>query len=693
MDLSTLSNHGTICRMARAPVKRRIARPSLLTTITADRADGRRRVVIESVTPEIDSGQFPAKRTIGERVTVEADVFADGHDALACVLRWRHESSQLWSDVPMVPVVNDRWRGEFMVSELGRYYYTIQGWVDAFETWSRQFAKRVEAGQDITLELEVAAGMIEAAAPRADGSDSNRLMAYAAAIRKGAASASSALAGDLPQLMGRYADKSSAVSYGRELQVTVDPELASFSSWYEMFPRSAGNPAQHGTFRDVEKRLPDIASMGFNVLYLPPIHPIGRTHRKGANNSTKAGPDEPGSPWAIGSEEGGHKSINPRLGTMEDFQHLLGAADKQGMQVALDIAFQCSPDHPYTREHPEWFKHRPDGTIQYAENPPKKYEDIFPFDFETEHWRELWDELLSIVLFWIDQGVTVFRVDNPHTKPFPFWEWLIGEVKREHPDVILLAEAFTRPKVMYRLAKLGFTQSYTYFAWRNTASELVQYFTELSQPPIREFFRPNLWPNTPDILTEYLQSGGRPAFAARLILAATLGASYGIYGPAFELCEARPREAGSEEYLDSEKYQIRRWDYNSPDSLRELITLVNKVRIENPALHSDRGLRFHPTENEQLIAYTKTTPDLADVVLTVVNVDPHHTQAGMITLPLEDLGIRRDRGFQAHELLSGARYLWNGPRNYVEINPHSIPAQIFRFRRRLRSEHDFEYFL
>jgi starch synthase (maltosyl-transferring) len=693
MDLSTLSNHATICRMARAPVKRRIARPSLLTTITPDRADGRRRVVIESVTPEIDSGQFPAKRTIGERVTVEADVFADGHDALACALRWRHESSQLWSDVPMLPVVNDRWRGEFMVSELGRYYYTIQGWVDAFETWSRQFAKRVEAGQDITLELEVAARMIEAAAPRADGSDSNRLMGYAAAIRKGAASASSALAGDLPQLMERYADKSSAVSYARELQVTVDPELASFSSWYELFPRSAGDPAHHGTFRDVEKRLPDIASMGFNVLYLPPIHPIGRSHRKGANNSTKAGPDEPGSPWAIGSEEGGHKSINPRLGTMDDFQHLLGTADKQGMQVALDIAFQCSPDHPYTREHPEWFKHRPDGTIQYAENPPKKYEDIFPFDFETEHWRELWDELLSIVLFWIDQGVTVFRVDNPHTKPFPFWEWLIGEIKREHPDVILLAEAFTRPKVMYRLAKLGFTQSYTYFAWRNTASELVQYFTELSQPPIREYFRPNLWPNTPDILTEYLQSGGRPAFAARLILAATLGASYGIYGPAFELCEARAREAGSEEYLDSEKYQIRRWDYNSPDSLRELITLVNKVRIENPALHSDRGLRFHPTENEQLIAYTKTTPDLADVVLTVVNVDPHHTQAGMITLPLEDLGIRRDRGFQAHELLSGARYLWNGPRNYVEINPHSIPAQIFRFRRRLRSEHDFEYFL
>ena len=649
--------------------------------------------MIEGVTPEIDAGGFPAKRSVGERVTVEADVFADGHEALACVLRWRHESSKSWNDVPMVPVVNDRWRGEFMVSELGRYLYTVQGWVDAFETWSRQFAKRVEAGQDITQELEVAARLIEAAAARADGSDSNRLQAYAAAMRKGRAAASSALGGELAQLMDRYADTSLAVTYSRELVVVVDPERARFSAWYELFPRSAGDSGKHGTFADVERRLPEIAEMGFDVLYLPPIHPIGHTNRKGANNSTAAGPDEPGSPWAIGSEEGGHKSINPRLGTLEDFRHLLAAAREHGLEVALDIAFQCSPDHPYTREHPEWFKHRPDGTIQYAENPPKKYEDIFPFDFETESWRELWDELLSIVLYWVDQGVTVLRIDNPHTKPFAFWEWLIGEVKRRHPEVILLSEAFTRPKVMFRLAKVGFTQSYTYFAWRNTPSELSQYFTELSQPPVSEFFRANLWPNTPDILTEYLQTGGRPAFAARFLLAATLGANYGIYGPAFELCEGRAREAGSEEYLDSEKYQIRAWNRDSPDSLRELITLVNKIRRENPALQSDRGLRFHPTENDQLIAYTKSTPDLADVVLTVVNVDPHHTQAGMITLPIEELGIRRDRGYQAHELLSGARYLWNGPRNYVEINPHAIPAQIFRFRRRLRSEHDFEYFL
>ena len=655
--------------------------------------DGRRRVVIEAVSPEIDAGRFPAKRTIGERITVEANIFADGHDALAAVLRWRHQSSTLWNDVPMVPIVNDRWRGEFMVGELGRYFYTIQGWVDAFETWSRQFAKRVEAGQEITLELEVAARMLEAAATRADGSDSNRLQAYAGAIRKGRAAASAALGDELAQLMERYADKSLAVTYPKELEVVVDPERARFSTWYEFFPRSAGNPGEHGTFKDVERRLPEIEQMGFDVLYLPPIHPIGKSHRKGANNSPAAGIDEPGSPWAIGSEEGGHKSINPRLGTLHDFHHLLHAAGEHGMHVALDIAFQCSPDHPYTREHPEWFKHRPDGSIQYAENPPKKYEDIFPFDFETESWRELWEELLSIVIYWIEEGVTVFRIDNPHTKPFAFWEWLIGEVKRQHPDVILLAEAFTRPKVMYRLAKVGFTQSYTYFAWRNTTAELAQYFTELSLPPLRDYFRPNLWPNTPDILTEYLQTGGRASFAARLLLAGTLGASYGVYGPAFELCEGRAREPGSEEYLDSEKYQIRAWDRDHPDSIRELITLVNKVRRENPALQSDRGLTFHPTENDHLIAYTKSTPDLADVVLTVVNVDPHHTQSGMVTLPLEELGIRRDRGYQAHELLSGARYLWNGPRNFVEINPHAIPAQIFRFRRRVRSEHDFEYFL
>ena len=652
-------------------------------------ADGRLRVAIEAVSPEVDGGRFPSNRSLDERVAVEADVFADGHDAVACVIRFRHQSENSWTEVPMAALGNDRWRAEFTVSQLGRYLYTIEGWVDRFQTWRNQMAKRIAAGQDVSLELRVGAQLVEAAAARANGPDSTVLTKHAQALSSGTAT----IGKDLIELMDRYVDRSEAVSYVRELQVLVDPKRARFSAWYELFPRSAGEPGRHGTFRDVEKRLPYIAGMGFDVLYLPPIHPIGRTNRKGANNGVQAAPGEPGSPWAIGSPEGGHKSIHPELGTLDDFRHLLGAAKEKGLDLALDIAFQCSPDHPYVREHPEWFKLRPDGSIQYAENPPKKYEDIVPFDFECAAWRELWAELLSIITYWIDQGVRIFRIDNPHTKPFPFWEWLIGEVKRDYPDAIFLAEAFTRPKVMYRLAKAGFTQSYTYFAWRNTTWELTQYFTELTQTPVSDFFRPNLWPNTPDILAEYLQTGGRPAFAARLVLAATLGANYGIYGPAFELCEARAKEPGSEEYLDSEKYQLRSWNIDSADSLREMITLVNEIRRENLALQSDRGLRFHTTENESLIAYTKSTDDLADVVLTVVNVDPHHTQAGMVTLPLKALGLDTDKSYQAHELLSGARYLWNGPRNYVEINPHAAPAQIFRFRRRVRSEHDFEYFL
>jgi starch synthase (maltosyl-transferring) len=650
-------------------------------------------VAIESVSPDVDAGRFRAKRSVGEKVAVEADVFADGHDAVACVMRYRHQNDPDWTEVQMAPLVNDRWRAEFVATELGSYRFIIEGWVDPFQTWSRQLAKRIQAGQDVTQDLEIGARIVESAAGRASGPDAGKLTAYAAQLRKGKAAATAALASDLVELMEQHADRSQSVVYGREVELTVEPVRARYGAWYEMFPRSAGKQGKHGTFRDVEDWLPYIASMGFDVLYFPPIHPIGRTNRKGANNSVQAKPDEPGSPWAIGSDEGGHKSIHPQLGSPNDFKRLVRVAGEHGLSIALDLAYQCSPDHPYTKEHPEWFRHRPDGSIQYAENPPKKYEDIYPFDFECEAWRDLWAELLSIVVFWIDQGVRIFRVDNPHTKPFPFWEWMIGEVKRDHPDVIFLAEAFTRPKVMYRLAKVGFSQSYTYFAWRNTTWELSQYFTELRSAPIRDFMRPNLWPNTPDILTEYLQTGGRPAFAARFVLAATLGASYGIYGPAFELCEHRAKEPGSEEYLDSEKYQIRSWPRESPDSLRELIALVNRARRENVALQSDNGLMFHPTENENIVAYTKSTDDLADVVLTVVNVDPHHTQTGMVNLPLEALGIDRDRSYQAHELLSGARYIWNGPRNYIELNPYSSPAQIFRFRRRIRSEHDFEYFL
>jgi starch synthase (maltosyl-transferring) len=471
-------------------------------------------VTIEGVSPEVDAGRFPGKRSLGERVAIEADVFADGHDAISCVIRYRRQSDSEWSEAPMVALGNDRWRGEFTVTELGRYVYTVQGWIDRFRTWRLQLAKRVAAGQDVALELEVGARLVEEAAQRAQGADSSALLKLAEAVRNprgGVAGVDK----DLIDLMDRYPDRSEAVTYSRELEVLVDPLRARFSAWYELFPRSAGEPGRHGTFRDVELRLPYIASMGFDVLYLPPIHPIGRTNRKGANNSTHAAPGEPGSPWAIGSAEGGHKAIHPELGTLDDFRHLVRMAGEQGLALALDIAFQCSPDHPYIREHPEWFRHRPDGSIQFAENPPKKYEDIVPFDFECEAWRELWNELLSIVCYWIDQGVSIFRVDNPHTKPFPFWEWLIGEVKRDHPEVIFLAEAFTRPKVMYRLAKAGFTQSYTYFAWRNTSWELTQYFTELTQTSVSDYFRPNLWPNTPDILTEFLQTGGRPAYAAR----------------------------------------------------------------------------------------------------------------------------------------------------------------------------------
>ena len=659
----------------------------------ANSPDARRRVVIEAVTPDVDGGRFAVKRVVGETVNVEADIFADGHDTLAAVLKHRLGPSSEWIEVPLAPLVNDRWSGRFTVTNLGRCSFTVEAWVDHYRTWAARLAKRVEAGQDVRLEVEIGARLIDAAAGRAKGQDATRLTALAQQIRKQATAPDAKQKEELDVLMDRYADRSQSTTYGREVSICVEPERARFGAWYETFPRSTGKAGMHGTFRDLENRLPYISEMGFDILYLPPIHPVGRTHRKGRNNATRTEAGEPGSPWAIGSDEGGHQAINPQLGTLDDFRRLVTVAGEHGLTVALDIAFQCSPDHPYVRDHPEWFQHRPDGTIQFAENPPKKYEDIVPFDFETESWRELWAELLSVVEFWVGHGVKVLRIDNPHTKPFAFWEWLIAEVKRNHPEVIFLSEAFTRPKVMYRLAKAGFSQSYTYFAWRNTAGELRQYFSEITQPPIIDFMRANLWPNTPDILTEYLQSGGRNAFATRFLLAATLGASYGIYGPAFELGEGRAREAGSEEYFDSEKYQLRAWDLNSSDSLRELITLVNKVRRENPALQTDRGLRFHSTENDQLIAYTKSTEDLSDVVLTVVNVDPHHTQAGMVTLPLEELGIEQGRSYQAHELLSGARYLWNGPRNYVEINPSSVPGQIFRFRRRVRSEHDFEYFL
>ncbi len=658
---------------------------------------GRKRVVIEGVKPEIDCGQFPIKRTVGEKVVVEADMFTYGHDAVSCVLLHRKEDESEWTESPMDFLVNDRWRGAFRVMELGQYRYTVQAWPDYFRAWRQGLVKKVEAGQDVAIDLQIGADLVEEGSRRASGSDRDRLRECAASLRSQREPAKKiplAVGEDLARMIAKYPDRRFATTYEKELTVVVDRQKARYSAWYELFPRScAPETGNHGTFRDCEARLSDIASMGFDVLYLPPIHPIGRTHRKGKNNSPGAGPDDPGSPWAIGSDEGGHKDVHPQLGTLEDFRRLLAKAAEHGIEVAIDLAFQCTPDHPYVKEHPEWFRWRPDGTVQYAENPPKKYEDIYPLNFETDHWKELWEELKSVVDFWIDQGIQIFRVDNPHTKPFSFWEWLIREVKKDHPEVIFLAEAFTRPKVMYHLAKIGFTQSYTYFAWRNTKWELSQYLIELTQTHVAEYLRPNLWPNTPDILTEYLQMGGRPAFMARVVLAATLGANYGIYGPAFELCENRPREWGSEEYLDSEKYEIKNWDLSKPENMRDFITRVNRIRRENPALQSDWKPRFHNVDNEQLICYSKHTEDLSNIVLVVVNLDPHHTHAGWVELPLEKLGLDAQQPYQVHDLLGDARFLWHGARNYVELNPHIVPAHIFRVRRRIRTERDFDYFM
>jgi starch synthase (maltosyl-transferring) len=659
--------------------------------------EGRRRVQIEGVSPEIDGGRFPIKRTVGEGVRVEVDMFSDGHDAIAGVILYRPEASKDWSEVALSPLVNDRWQGTFTVSEIGRYVYTITAWVDHFLTWQRDMAKKIAAEQNIWVDLLIGAKLVEEASQRATGDERSQLQTWAETLRSMQKEdlpivEPKVLSKELAALMAKYPDRKFASTYEKELGIVVDREKARFSSWYEMFPRSSGEPGKHGTFNDVAKRLPYIADLGFDVLYLPPIHPIGTTFRKGKNNTTSVEPGDVGVPWGIGSPEGGHKAIHPELGTMTDFRALVRAATDCGMEIALDLAYQCSPDHPYVKEHPEWFIQRPDGTIQYAENPPKKYQDIYPIDFESSDWQNLWEELKSVVLFWIDKGVKIFRVDNPHTKAFPFWEWMIGQVKKEYPDVIFLAEAFTRPKVMYRLAKMGFTQSYTYFTWRNTKWDLTEYFQELTSPPVSDIFRPNVWPNTPDILHEYLQHGGRPAFMIRFVLAATLGATYGIYGPAYEVCENRPIRPGSEEYLDSEKYQIREWDLNSPYTIKALISRVNKVRRQHPALQSNESLKFYQTSNEQIICYSKCVADsriptvnqkdsaLNDIILSIVSLDPYNIQSGWVTLPLESMGIDPNQPYQVYDLLTDNQYTWTGEHNYVELNPHIMPAHVFWVR-------------
>jgi starch synthase (maltosyl-transferring) len=654
------------------------------------------RVIIEAVEPEIDGGRFPVKRVIGDEVVVAADIHTDGHDMLAAGLRYRRRGEE-WSETPLVAKGNDRWSASFIVSRIGWYEYTVQAWIDWFGTWRRDLGKKAEADQDVTSELLELAELVQRTAKRAGGPDGDWLRGQAENIARLRDSqpvrVRAALDPALLAVMSRHADRSFGHTYEKTLQVWVDREKARFSAWYEFFPRSTADEAgRHGTFRDVEKRLPYVARMGFDTLYLPPIHPIGVQFRKGPNNTLTPGPTDPGSPWAIGGREGGHKSIHPELGTLEDFDRLLSAARGHGIEIAMDIAFQCSPDHPYVKEHPEWFKHRPDGTIKYAENPPKKYQDIYPLDFECADWRALWQELLSVVKFWADRGVRVFRVDNPHTKPFRFWEWLIASVREDYPECVFLSEAFTRPKVMKYLAKSGFTQSYTYFTWRNTRWEITTYFTELTQTAVREYMRPNLWPNTPDILPEFLQHSGPQGFRLRLLLAATLGASYGIYGPPYETFEAAPVAPNKEEYLDSEKYQLRHWDWDAPNVFREFIALVNRVRRENPALHSDHRLKFHETDNEQLLFYAKTTPDLSNIVLVVANLDPRNVQSGYVHMPLQEFGLNVDDSYQMQDLLTGAYFLWHGERNYVSLDPQT-PAHLLRLRRKARTERDFDYFM
>ena len=654
------------------------------------------RAVIESVTPSVDGGRFPIKRVVGEQVVVEADCFADGHDELACLLLYRRESDTAWSSVPMQALGNDRWRAAFTVGAMGAYRYTVTAWVDALLSWRHDFARRLDV-EDMLVAAQAGAALIDAAASRAKAADKRRLTAWAKRLRAErdpAALAAVAQDEQLAALANEYPDRTSAATHPVELVVHVDRERARYSTWYELFPRSFSPvKGRHGTFKDCEAVLPYVASMGFDVLYFPPIHPIGREQRKGPNNSLITTPRDVGSPWAIGALEGGHTSVHPELGTLAEFRELIACARKHGLEVALDIAFQCAPDHPWVKQHPEWFRWRADGSVQYAENPPKKYQDIYPFNFESGQWRELWNALAEVFLFWIGEGVRIFRIDNPHTKPFAFWEWVIARVRRDHPDVIFLAEAFTRPRVMHRLAKGGFTQSYTYFTWRNTKQELTEYFTELSVDPGREYFRPNCWPNTPDILHATLQVGGRPAFMTRVVLAATLSANYGLYGPAFELLEHAPRETGSEEYRDSEKYQLRRWDLSRDDSLAEFIGRINRARRDNVALQQDWTLRFFSVDNEQLLCYAKTSADLGNIVVTVVNLDPVHIQSAWVDMDLAALGIEADSAYQMHDLVTDARYLWRGRRNFVQLDPARSPAHVFRLRRRVKSGQALDSFL
>jgi starch synthase (maltosyl-transferring) len=637
------------------------------------------RIVIEAVEPELDGGRYAVKRVVGDRFEVRADIFRDGHDVLGAAIRYRAPGED-WGAAAMTFEDNDRWSGAFPLDRIGRHFYTVEAWTDRYQSWKQDFLKKREAGQDVALELAEGRRILEEAAAAAEGED-------AAALGRAAAEAdhlgtmelrAAALLSDATAaLMARHGPRRDVTRYHRELELYVDREAARFAAWYEMFPRSQGTvPGKGASFEDCIRRLPEIEALGFDVLYLVPIHPIGRVHRKGRNNDPVAAPDDPGSPYAIGATEGGHRAIHPELGTIEDFRRLVAAAHRHGLELALDFAIQCAPDHPWVKQHPEWFEFRPDGTIKYAENPPKKYQDIVNVNFYGPHRGALWNELRDVVLFWIAEGVKIFRVDNPHTKPVPFWEWLIREVQSRHPDAIFLAEAFTRPKMLKVLAKAGFTQSYSYFTWRNFKQEFIDYMTELTQSECREYLRPNFFTNTPDILPPILQRGGRPAFQMRLVLAATLSSVYGIYN-GFELCEAAALP-DSEEYADSEKYQYKVWDWDRPGNIKDDIRRVNAARRDNPALQEFINLRFHHADSDAVLFYGKMTADRANMIFVAVNLDPFEAHEATLDFPLGDMAIGEDDAFEVEDLLAGERHLWRGARQRIRLDPERNPAAILR---------------
>lgn len=649
-----------------------------------EQKDGRQRVVIENIYPELQEGRFPVKRVAGESVEVYADIFADGHDLLSAVIMYRHEKQRKWREVRMEELSNDRWKGRFPVAREGIYFYTVSGWIDHARSWLHDVRAKADDGQSVEVELQMGLLYLEEALDKAIGSYKEELQGYIDLLNEKGRQAEivQALHDErLEELLRRFSERRFPTTYPRFLRVMTERKKALFSAWYELFPRSTSpDPSRPGTLRDVEALLPRIQHLGFDVLYLPPIHPIGHSHRKGKNNSTSALEGDPGSPWAIGSEEGGHKSIDPALGSFEDFASLIGAAEKHGIEIALDIAFQCSPDHPYVKENPQWFKWRPDGSVQYAENPPKKYQDVLPFNFETGDWKNLWKELKSIFEFWIDKGVRIFRVDNPHTKPFPFWEWMMKELKSRNEDIIYLAEAFTRPRIMQRLACLTFTQSYTYYTWRNNKWEIRDYVEELTKTEMKEYFRPNFWPNTPDINPWKLQSPNEAAYMMQLFMAATLSSNYGVYGPVYEFMEASP-VAGKEEYLNSEKYEIRHWEWTRETRVSELMRDINVIRRNNKALQNTCNIEFCETQNDQLLAYYKWDDSESNRLLMVVNLDKDHPQSGLVRLPLERLRGQHGDKFVMLDLMTGNQYVWDSEWNFVLLDPAHYPFHLFRIEK------------